>query len=153
MQQWVSICGFPGATVSDIVSVADKPGASPPWRGTFVFFERQGSTQRDQVSASWLDGGRLRITVDAVGTVRDSPRKIGGATVVYALGPDVNLAELEAQKAGKIKERREWERLKRSAAWHYVEASYDGDAYIIESDQAFLDWARDNAGRDTRVRP
>jgi hypothetical protein len=148
-QRWVSICGFPGSTVTDLVSVTDGPITQPPWNGVFAFNEDQGEGSRDQISVSWVDGRHLRITVDAVGDVRDSPHQVGEVTITYVLGPGVDLNAVRVQKDAKIDERRQWERLKTSAAWHYVESSYSFDAYLIEHYQKFIDWARDN----TQPRP
>jgi len=143
-QRWVSICGFPGSTVTDLVSVTDRPITQPPWNGVFAFNEDQAGGSSNQVSASWIDDRHLRITVDAVGDVRDSPHQIGEVILIYVLGPSVDLNAVKVQKDAKIDERRQWERLKTSAAWHYVEIYYSFDAYLIEHYQNFIDWARDN---------
>lgn len=147
-QTWVSICGAPGSTVTDLISVTNGVIARPSWDRAFAFIEDQGGESRD-VSAFWVDNRHLQITVNALGDVHDSPNLISDVTVTYVLGPSVSLNLILAQKEAKAVERHQWERLKTSAAWSYVESGYDFDAYLIEHYQKFVDWARNN----TELRP
>lgn len=143
-ERWVSICGFPGATVTDLISVTEGPIAQPPWEGVFAFNE--GGAGSKQVSAAWIDDHRLLITIDAFGDVRASPHRIGGVDVSYALGPSADVRVLEAKRDEKIEERRQWERLKTSASWHVIQDRYDLDADLIARYQKVIDWAKDNVG-------
>lgn len=142
-ERWVSICGFPGSTVTDLISVTAGPIARPPWEGVFAFNEDEATPR--QVSAHWIDAHHLSITIDEIGDVRDSPRRIGDVDISYALGPSAGVGVAEAKRDARIEERRQWERLKTSASWHYVESQYDLDAYLIDHFQKFIDWAKTNA--------
>lgn len=147
-QRWIAICGAPGATVTDIITVTSAAVISPGEEGFSFNEEPSRNAAGSSISIAWIDSNHLKIQVNEIGDIRSSPRQMDSVDLVYVLAPEVDLKILKDQIYQKSDDRHQLERMKSSRSWYMVESLYDSDKYIIDRAKRFINWVESNIGAD-----